>query len=95
MEDPTCDSTTPDNMEFDGRSPGRAEEELCSSQNIDNIAVDLCKNIGVKRVYDKRHYCLYCFKPKIARHLERAHPEQSDVARALSFPKSSKERKRL
>lgn len=52
--------------------------------------------VRVKRVYNKRQYCLFCSKPyaKMARHLERAHEDKSDVARALSFRKGSKERKR-
>ena len=52
------------------------------------------KNNG-KRVYNKRHHCVYCSKPyaKMARHLESAHSNKMDVAKALSFPKGSKERK--
>lgn len=50
-----------------------------------------------RRIYDKKQYCLYYKKPyaKIARHLEGAHQTEVDVARALSLPKGSKERKRL
>lgn len=38
---------------------------------------------------------MYCSKPyaKMARHLESSHVNKSDVARVLSFPKGSKERK--
>ncbi|KAG9268080.1 hypothetical protein AMEX_G18978 [Astyanax mexicanus] len=50
-----------------------------------------------KRMWDKKHFCLYCKKPntKIARHLERKHCNEIDVARALSFPKGSKQRAAL
>ncbi|XP_060924650.1 uncharacterized protein LOC133010887 isoform X1 [Limanda limanda] len=75
----------------------RAVEEPCSSQTInDSVVVSSFKKKGGKGVYDKKHYCLYCSKPisKIARHLERAHEDKSDVAKALSFPKGSKEKKR-
>lgn len=74
-----------------------AEEEPCSSQDInDNVVVSACQNKGGNRVYDKRNYCLYCREPqtKIARHLERVHEYKSEVAKALSLPKGSKERKK-
>lgn len=94
-----CDSTTP-TMTFEQHiSPSEAsgaEDVPCSSQSInDSIVVTGCQNRGGTRVYDKRHYCLYCSKPyaKMARHLERAHEDKSDVAKALSFPKGSKERR--
>ncbi|XP_067307424.1 uncharacterized protein [Pseudorasbora parva] len=47
------------------------------------------------RRYTKKHYCLFCEKPqsKIARHLELVHNDQSQVAKAISSPKNSKERK--
>lgn len=72
-----------------------SEVEVSSSQNIADIVVKAYKKNGDKRRYNKRHYCLFCSKPfaKMARHLEKAHSSKSDVARALSFPKGSKERK--
>jgi len=47
------------------------------------------------RRYTKKHYCLFCEKPlsKIARHLELVHKDQSEVTKAISSPKNSKERK--
>ncbi|KAM9762562.1 uncharacterized protein ACNS7B_004605 isoform 1-T1 [Menidia menidia] len=72
------------------------EEEPSSSQSINNNVFVRAphKRDGI-RVYDKKHYCLYCSKPypKIARHLEHAHENKPDVAKALSFPKGSKQRK--
>ncbi|XP_039677045.1 uncharacterized protein LOC120571949 isoform X2 [Perca fluviatilis] len=101
LSPPVCDTTTPDAMTFDSNiltsEATGAEEEPCSSQNInDRVVVSSCHNKGGKRVYDKRHYCLYCSKPyaKMARHLESAHENKPDVAKALSFPKASKERKK-
>lgn len=49
------------------------------------------------RAWDKPHYCVYCktAQMKIARHLERKHSDEQDVARAFSFPVGSKERHRL
>ncbi|CAJ1071516.1 uncharacterized protein LOC124050300 [Xyrichtys novacula] len=95
VSSPEVDSTTPDHLFLPSKATG-AEEEPCSSQNInDVIVVTACQKRAGKRVYDKRHYCLYCSKPyaKMARHLEAAHMDISSVAKALSFPKGSKKRK--
>lgn len=45
----------------------------------------------------KKQFCIYCQKSntKIARHLERMHSNETDVAYALSFPKRSKRRHAL
>lgn len=57
---------------------------------------------GSKTVRDqasctKKQFCVYCQKSntKIARHLERIHSNETDVAYALSFPKRSKRRHML
>ncbi|XP_049417425.1 uncharacterized protein LOC125879526 [Epinephelus fuscoguttatus] len=74
------------------------EEEPCSSQDTsDSLVVSSHQNKNGKRSYDKRNYCFYCRKPyaKMARHLEHVHENKVEVARAFSFPKKSKERKRL
>ncbi|XP_048846145.1 uncharacterized protein LOC125717126 isoform X17 [Brienomyrus brachyistius] len=96
-----CDSTTPDKMTYDDHNLASevtgAEEEPSSSQNVNDImVVKALKKRGGNRIYNKKHYCLYCSKPysKIARHLEGAHENKPDVAKALSFPKGSKERKK-
>ncbi|XP_059900285.1 uncharacterized protein LOC132451691 isoform X2 [Gadus macrocephalus] len=49
------------------------------------------------RAWDKAHYCLYCTKSnlKMARHLQRKHSNETDVARAFSFRPGSKQRKTL
>lgn len=97
-----------ENMTFDRHSltsEDTGAEEPCSSQNIndstdlnstDCIVVSTCQKRVGSIVYDKRHYCLYCCKPyaKMARHLDSAHENKSDVAKALSFPRGSKERKK-
>ncbi|KAK1879579.1 Phosphoribosylformylglycinamidine synthase subunit PurQ [Dissostichus eleginoides] len=89
---PACDSTVPDQMTF-GDS---GEKEQCSSQDThESIVVGASHKKDGIRVYNKRHYCLYCSRPcaKMARHLEKAHEDKADVAKALSFPKRSKERR--
>ncbi|KAG7472086.1 hypothetical protein MATL_G00104710 [Megalops atlanticus] len=102
MSSPDYETTTSDKITSDNHnhtSQATTEEELpCSSQTInDGIVVSPYQMKGGKRVYSKRHYCLYCCKPyaKMARHLEHAHEDKSDVAKALSLPKGSKERKKV
>ncbi|KAG7465900.1 hypothetical protein MATL_G00159130 [Megalops atlanticus] len=67
-------------------------------------APDECKLISVQavsktpdgnRVYNKKHYCMFCFKSlsRMARHLEQVHSNEPEVAKALLFPKRSRERK--
>lgn len=60
---PECDSTS-DNVNSDRHrfiSEGaRSDEEPCSSQTL---VVSASQKKGGQRVYDKRHYCLYCCKP--------------------------------
>ncbi|CAK6964053.1 uncharacterized protein LOC104929912 isoform X8 [Scomber scombrus] len=50
-----------------------------------------------ERTRGKAQYCVYCGKSnlKIARHLQRKHEDEVDVAHAFSFPVGSKERKVL
>ncbi|XP_030218994.1 uncharacterized protein LOC115548476 [Gadus morhua] len=47
------------------------------------------------RMYNKRQFCLYCGSSflKIVKHLERKHKKELEVAKALSFPKGSKQRR--
>ncbi|XP_046903466.1 uncharacterized protein LOC124485739 isoform X1 [Hypomesus transpacificus] len=46
-------------------------------------------------IYSKKQYCLYCCRPysKISRHLEHVHCNEPEVAKAIQFPKNSKERR--
>ncbi|XP_041918253.1 uncharacterized protein LOC121682254 isoform X2 [Alosa sapidissima] len=55
----------------------------------------VCKKEDGSRQYNKKQYCLYCKKGfiKMARHLERAHKNEKEVAQAGSFPKGSKQRR--
>lgn len=55
------------------------------------------RNPEGKRIWNKKQYCVYCEKAqsKIARHIERSHSNESEVAKALSFPKCSKKRRIL
>lgn len=52
---------------------------------------------GAKRKWDKRHYCVYCKKPpsKMARHLQRKHSSEKEVALALCHPAKSKQSRQM
>ncbi|TKS64906.1 N-lysine methyltransferase KMT5A [Collichthys lucidus] len=103
-----CDTTTPELdinpvvselcVEEEACSELCVEEEPYSSQDTnDGLVVGAYQKRNGKRIYDKKQYCFYCQKPyvKMARHLEHAHQNKTDVAKAFSFPKGSKERKKL
>ncbi|XP_017337869.1 uncharacterized protein LOC108273236 [Ictalurus punctatus] len=63
---------------------------------VDGVAVNKTeKTEDGRRVYNKKHYCLFCSKPfsKIARHLEDIHSKEEEVSKACSFPKGSKQRR--
>ena len=49
------------------------------------------------KVSDKKHACVYCLQlySKMARHLEQVHKDELEVAKALSYPKRSKERQKI
>lgn len=96
---PVCDSTS-DKISLDRdrcilTKGGAVPDEPDEASSSQSIVVNSCAKKDGQRVYNKRHYCLYCSKPfaKLARHLEQAHEDKSDVAQALNFPKGSKQRK--
>lgn len=87
-----------DELESDSSDLELATDEVDDGQEegMSKITVKWCQK-GEKRKWDKKHYCIYCKKPqsKIARHLERKHNQEEDVARAICFPKKSKKRRLL
>ncbi|XP_058231857.1 uncharacterized protein LOC131343978 [Hemibagrus wyckioides] len=80
-----------------GLSSAIADSEAEVGQSSSVLVRGISKTSKKPRVYDKKQYCLFCSKPlsKMARHLEQVHSTESEVAKALSFPKGSKERKNL
>ncbi|XP_029314357.1 M-phase phosphoprotein 8 isoform X2 [Cottoperca gobio] len=50
-----------------------------------------------RRESSKKHFCLYCKMAyaQLAKHLERRHAEETDVAHAIHFPKGSRVRQSL
>lgn len=62
-----------------------------------NIIVTPLPNTAKQSKYSKKQHCLYCKKAisKLARHLESAHGDQPDVAKAFSLSKGSRERRDL
>jgi len=74
-------------------SQSMADCELSQSSSDMDVKVSrLKKKDNGGRVYNKRHYCLYCFKPyaKIARHLDLKLSNVEDVARAFSYGKDQR-----
>ncbi|XP_036419034.1 uncharacterized protein LOC118802695 isoform X2 [Colossoma macropomum] len=65
------------------------------TENSSNMYVLPPSNLKAQRVYDKRNFCAFCFKPssKIARHLEIVHRSEVEVAQAVQYPKGSKARR--
>lgn len=70
-----------------------------TSSSLDGTADSLLSILAVSkkengsRMYSKKQYCFYCKLGvvKMARHLERAHKHEPEVAQALRFPKGFKE----
>lgn len=87
-----------DELESDSSDLELATDEVDDGkeEGMSKITVKWCQK-GEERKWDKKHYCIYCKKPqsKIARHLERKHNQEEDVARAIGFPKNSKKRRLL
>ncbi|CAJ1081294.1 hypothetical protein F2P79_020338 [Xyrichtys novacula] len=86
---------------LDNSAPDLEQNLPDSTSSLGGVTDDLpsipavCKKEDGSRLYNKKQYCLYCKLGviKMARHLERAHQDIPDVARAVSFPKGSKERR--
>uniref|UniRef100_A0A9J7XR09 SET domain-containing protein n=1 Tax=Cyprinus carpio carpio TaxID=630221 RepID=A0A9J7XR09_CYPCA len=81
---------------YKGPRNRNSESDTSGESSITSLTVmHSQKTDDGSRRYTKKHYCLFCEKPqsKIARHLELVHGDQSEVAKAISSPKNSKERK--
>lgn len=75
---------------------GETDSSNSESESSSQVSVlKLKKTVHGGRMYSKKQYCLYCSKAfcKMARHLERAHQNELEVAKALSFSKGSKGKK--
>lgn len=76
------------------RKRNNHKEEKKAKQKSEVTVKTCTKREDNKRVWNKKHYCLYCGKSqaKISRPQQRKHMEMSDVAYAFSYPLGSKER---
>nr|XP_055073729.1 uncharacterized protein LOC129453496 isoform X2 [Misgurnus anguillicaudatus] len=70
-------------------------EETKTSSDKKTLVQSMPSPQKKSRSYNKKQYCLYCSKPyaKMARHLEFVHRNEVEVAKAVAFPKRSKERR--
>ncbi|XP_054867654.1 uncharacterized protein LOC129349183 isoform X1 [Amphiprion ocellaris] len=74
----------------------RTESETSDDRVEDSLSVmKLKRKTNGARIYSKTHFCLYCpgHCNKMSRHLIRKHSSEPAVAKAISFPLKSKERK--
>ncbi|XP_018551922.1 uncharacterized protein LOC108897028 [Lates calcarifer] len=75
------------------KEPTRSSQRTCKKvlETPPSTADDEKKESG------KKHFCLYCKMAftQLAKHLERKHAEETDVAHAIHFPKGSKVRQTL
>lgn len=85
----SCKNSTKMTVENDQENEARTS---------DRVAVKHCtKKEGGGRIWDKKSFCIYCGKgqSKLARHLERKHFNEIEVAQALAKPKGSKDRHKI
>lgn len=76
-----------------GRS-GQPAEQL-NKRRKKQLTVKTSKKTDGGRTWDEAHYCLYCKKAnlKMARHLQRKHSDETDVAHPFRFPLGFKQSK--
>lgn len=94
--------TTPENSTLEGHQANQVTKKTpksCSGkyQKNENESVVVAKtsNDGLVRKWDKKQACLYCSKlcAKLPRHLIAKHSNETEVAKLMSFPIGSEERK--
>ncbi|XP_034742344.1 M-phase phosphoprotein 8 isoform X2 [Etheostoma cragini] len=77
----------------ENKQPTRCSSRTCKKvfETIPSTVDDERKETG------KKHFCLYCKMAftQLAKHLEKKHSEEIDVAHAIHFPKGSKVRQSL
>lgn len=75
------------------RQPTRSSLRTCKKV----LPTTPIKTDEEKKESCKKHFCLYCKMAftQLAKHLERKHAEETDVAHAVHFPKGSKVRQTL
>lgn len=81
--------------ETDNLSSGVTNSSNTSKPN-ELVLINCAKKTSVgKRIRNKDHSCYFCHKllRNLARHFERAHSNETEVARILSMPKNSKRRR--
>lgn len=90
FSDSSCESLTDSATKEKPRKKQQILRPKDIEAGLDHVSV-LNKDMGLS----KRHYCLFCAKPvcKIARHLALRHYDETDVIKALTLPKKSKQRK--
>ncbi|XP_034397698.1 uncharacterized protein LOC117736452 [Cyclopterus lumpus] len=78
---------------------GSPQRKICpiNPRNSFKTVVLPSSSSKMRRVYDRRNYCLFCTNPesKMSRHLERIHSDKPEVAAVFQHPKRSRERYKI
>ncbi|XP_040912899.1 M-phase phosphoprotein 8 isoform X2 [Toxotes jaculatrix] len=88
------------------KKPSRQRRTTVEKKEPTRSSLRTCKKVletapspvdDEKKESCKKHFCLYCKMAftQLAKHLERKHSEETDVAHAIHFPKGSKVRQTL
>ncbi|XP_073714013.1 uncharacterized protein [Misgurnus anguillicaudatus] len=92
------DLETTGDLQSDPESESSESYQQCSEKGtVDILSQSKSPTKSAKLLKSQVNYCFVCGKPqtKFARHLERHVNENAEIAQALQFPKSSKDRKVL
>ncbi|KAL2085049.1 hypothetical protein ACEWY4_020567 [Coilia grayii] len=91
----THDRNKEESMAHDINKQKSTPQNTDSEDNVQVVVSTVHKKGNGLRLYDKRQHCLFCRESftKISKHLERKHHNEVEVARAVSHPKNSKERR--
>lgn len=96
-----CHSSSSEYVDLETENQ-ETREQLVGKRKLGNkkklrVTIRTSRKKEGRRAWDKAHYCLYCKKSnlKMARHLQRMHSDETDVAHSFSFPLGSKTRKTL
>ncbi|XP_054643999.1 M-phase phosphoprotein 8 isoform X2 [Dunckerocampus dactyliophorus] len=79
----------------DVKQPTRTSQRAC--KKVLRSPEPSSEEEDMEKEPSKKHFCLYCKMPftQLAKHLEKKHADETDVAHAIHFPKGSKVRQTL
>ncbi|XP_053295357.1 M-phase phosphoprotein 8 isoform X2 [Pleuronectes platessa] len=80
-----------------GKTSEKKEPTRSSLRTCKKVLEATPSTVEERKEPSKKHFCLYCKMAftQLAKHLEKKHAEETDVAHAIHFPKGSKVRQTL